>query len=82
MIFESPQALWLLLALPILAGLYALLQRRRARSAVRYASLGLIRTAMGVRGRIRRHIPPLIFLFALGALIVAIALPSAVVTLP
>jgi Ca-activated chloride channel homolog len=82
MIFESPQALWLLLALPILAGLYALLQRRRARSAVRYANLGLIRTAMGVRGRIRRHIPPLIFLFALGALIVAIARPSAVVTLP
>ena len=82
MTFESPQALWLLLALPLLAGLYVLLQRRRARSAVRYASLALIRTAMGPRSRIRRHIPPLVFLLALGALIVAVARPSAVVTLP
>ena len=82
MIFESPQVLWLLLALPALAGLYVLLQRRRSRSAVRYASLGLIRTAMGRRARLRRHVPPFIFLFALGALIVAIARPSAVITLP
>jgi Ca-activated chloride channel family protein len=82
MTFESPQALWLLLALPVLAGLYVLLQRRRQRAAVRYASLALIRTAMGPRAQWRRHVPPLIFLLAFAALIVAMARPSAVVTLP
>jgi len=82
MTFESPQALWLLLALPLLIGMYVLLQRRRTRSAVRYASVALIRTAMGPRSRIRRHLPPLVFLFALATLIVAIARPSAVITLP
>jgi len=82
MTFESPQALWLLLALPVLTGLYVLLQRRRTRAAVRYASLALIRTAMGARAQWRRHVPPLIFLLAFGALVVAMARPSAVVTLP
>jgi Ca-activated chloride channel family protein len=82
MTFESPQVLWLLLALPLFAGLYVLLQRRRARSAVRYASLSLIRSALGPRARVRRHVPPVVFLLALGVLIVAIARPSAVVTLP
>ena len=82
MTFEAPLALWLLLALPVLAGLYVLLQRRRSRAAVRYASLALIRTAMGPRARYRRHVPPLLFLLAFGALILAIARPSAVITLP
>lgn len=82
MTFESPQVLWLLLALPLLVLLYVALQRRRSRSAVRYANLALIRTAMGPRARIRRHVPPLVFLVAMGALIVAVARPSAVVTLP
>src|SRR5437762_3287277 len=82
MTFESPQVLWLLLALPLLVAMYVLLQRRRTRSAVRYASLALIRTAMGPRSRIRRHLPPLVFLLALAALIVAVARPSAVITLP
>ncbi|MEO8674735.1 MAG: VWA domain-containing protein [Casimicrobiaceae bacterium] len=82
MTFEAPLALWLLLALPVLAGLYVLLQRRRTRAAVRYASLALIRTAMGTRARYRRHVPPLLFLLAFGALILAIARPSAVITLP
>jgi len=82
MTFEAPLAMWLLLALPMLAGLYVLLQRRRSRAAVRYASLGLIRAAMGPRARYRRHIPPLLFLLAFGALIVAMARPSAVITLP
>jgi Ca-activated chloride channel family protein len=82
MTFETPQALWLLLALQVLIGLYVLLQRRRARAAVRYASLTLIRTAMGARAQWRRHVPPFIFLLAFGALIVAMARPSAVVTLP
>jgi Ca-activated chloride channel family protein len=82
MSFEWPEALWLLLALPLLAGGYVLLLRRRKRAAVRYTSIGLIRAAIGPGQRFRRHVPPLLFLLALAALIVAAARPRAVVTLP
>jgi Ca-activated chloride channel family protein len=82
MTFETPQALWLLLALPLLAGLYVLLQRRRVKGAVRYASLDVVRAALGPGARIRRHLPPLLLGLALAALFIAMARPSAIVTLP
>ena len=77
-----PQALWLLLAVPALVSLYVALQRRRNKAALRYASVALVRTALASGPRIRRHVPPLLLLLALIALIVAIARPHAVVTLP
>jgi Ca-activated chloride channel homolog len=79
--FLWPDLLWLLLAVPALiaAYLYAL---RRKKAAVRYASLMLVREAIGPGQRIRRHVPPLLFLLALVVAIVAIARPSAVFTLP
>jgi Ca-activated chloride channel family protein len=80
--FLWPQALLLLIAVPLLVGLYVLLQRRRKKAALRFASLGLIREASGGGARMRRHVPPLLFLLALVALIVAIARPTAVITLP
>ena len=82
MTFETPQALWLLLALPLLAGLYVLLQRRRVKGAVRYASLDVVRAALGPGARIRRHLPPILLGLALAALFIAMARPSAIVTLP
>jgi Ca-activated chloride channel family protein len=82
MTFEGPQALWLLLAVPALAALYLLLQRRRSKAAVRFASLELVRAAVAGPQRWRRHVPPLLLLAALAALIVGIARPGAVVTLP
>ncbi len=82
MTFETPQALWLLLTLPLLAGLYVLIQRRRVKAAVRYASLDLVRAAQGAGARLRRHVPALLIGCALAVLIVAVARPSAVVTLP
>ncbi len=82
MTFETPQALWLLLALPILAALYVLIQRRRVKAAVRYASLDVVRAALGSGQRFRRHLPPLLLGTALAVLIVAVARPSAVITLP
>jgi Ca-activated chloride channel family protein len=82
MTFESPQALWLLLALPLLAGLYVLLQRRRVKGAVRYASLDVVRAALGPGARIRRHLPPILLGVALAALFIAMARPSAIITLP
>jgi len=76
------EMLWLLLAAPALVGAYVLLLRRKKKGALRYASLSLVRDAIGPGQRIRRHIPPLLFLAAMIAALVAIARPSAVITLP
>jgi Ca-activated chloride channel family protein len=73
--------LWLL-AVPALVFGYVLLQRRKKKGAIRYASLSLLKEAIGPGQRFRRHIPPLLFLLALIAAIVAVARPSAVITLP
>jgi Ca-activated chloride channel family protein len=81
MTFLWPQMLWLLLVLPACTLAYLWLLRRR-KAAVRYASLALVREAMGPRPGLRRHLPPLLFLLALATALVAIARPSAVVTLP
>jgi Ca-activated chloride channel family protein len=74
--------LWLLLIMPALVAAYFYLLRRKQDEAVRYASLSMVKQAMGPRQRLRRHIPPLLFLLALIAMTVAIARPAAVITLP
>lgn len=80
--FLWPEMLWLLLALPVLAGAYVYVLSRRKKAAVIYASLSLPRAALGPGHRVRRHIPPALFLLALGAALLACARPSATVTLP
>jgi Ca-activated chloride channel family protein len=82
MTFLSPHVLWLLLALPALAALYVLLQRRRTRAALRFPDMATVRAAIGPGQRWRRHVPPALLLLALCAGIVAAARPTAVVTLP
>jgi Ca-activated chloride channel family protein len=80
--FLWPQMLLLLLLVPALVGLYLSILRRRKQAALRYASLSMVKEAMDARQRLRRHIPPLLFLLALIAIIIAIARPAAVVMLP
>ncbi len=80
--FLWPELLWLLLAVPLVVGAYLLLLRRRKKLAVRYASLSMVRDAIGKGHRFRRHVPPLLFLLALTALLLAVARPAAVITLP
>jgi Ca-activated chloride channel family protein len=80
--FLWPQFLWLLLALPLLVLLYVWLMRRKKKMALRYASLSIVREAMGAGQTVRRHIPPALFLLAMAAMLVAAARPVAVVTLP
>ena len=82
MTFLWPQFLWLLLAVPLLLALYVWLLRRKKKLALRYASLSIVREAMGTGGGLRRHIPPLLFLLALVAMLLASARPLAVITLP
>ena len=80
--FLWPQFLWLLLALPVLVLLYWLLLRRKRKLAVRYASLSIVKEAMGKGPQLRRHIPPALFLLSMAAMLVAASRPVAVVTLP
>ena len=80
--FVWPEMLWLLLAAPALAVAYVLALRRRKKAAIRFASLGLIRPAIGASARVRRHIPPVLFLLAMIAAIVGIARPETRITLP
>src|SRR2546426_5269043 len=81
MTFQWPEFLWLAAGLPLLAALYLYLLRRRKKFAVRYSNLALLKEAMSGASW-RRHVPPLLLGAALAALIVAIARPMAVVTLP
>jgi Ca-activated chloride channel homolog len=80
--FQWPQMLWLLLLVPTLVAAYILAQRRRQKYALRYASLSLVKEALGRGPGIRRHIPPIIFLLGLAIMLIALARPSAVVLLP
>jgi Ca-activated chloride channel family protein len=82
MTFLWPEFLWLLLVLPLLVALYVGLLRRKRKQALRYASLSIVREAMGTGPQLRRHIPPLLFLLAIAAMLLAAARPFAVVTLP
>ena len=79
--FLWPEFLWLLLALPLLVLLYVWLLKRKKKMAVRYASLSIVKEAMGGQSW-KRHIPPALFLLAMAAMLVAAGRPQAVVTLP
>ncbi len=80
--FIWPVMLWGLITLPLLVVAYLWLLRRRKQSTLRFAHLGLVREALGRRGAWRRHVPPLLLLFALALLLVASARPTAVISLP
>lgn len=82
MTFLWPQSLWLLLAVPLLVAGYVYLLHRKKRFALRYASLAMVRDAMGATGALRRHVPPMLFILAIAVMIVATARPAAVITLP
>lgn len=82
MTFLWPELLSLLLAIPLLIGTYIWVLRRKKKLAVRYASLAMVREALSASNRVRRHVPPALFLIALTLMILAIARPAAVVTLP
>jgi Ca-activated chloride channel family protein len=80
--FLWPQFLWLMAALPLLVLLYVWMLRRKRKTALKYASLSIVKEAMGAGQSFKRHIPPLLFLFAMAAMLFAASRPVAVVTLP
>jgi Ca-activated chloride channel family protein len=82
MSFLWPFMLWLLLLIPALIAAYILAQRRRQRYALRFASLSLVKEALGRGPGIRRHIPPAVFLTGITIMIVALARPQSQVIVP
>jgi Ca-activated chloride channel family protein len=82
MSFIWPGLLVLLALVPALVAVYLWVLRRQKAAALRFASLGLAREAMGGRRLWRRHVPPALFLVGLAVAILAVARPSALLTLP
>jgi Ca-activated chloride channel family protein len=82
MSFVWPSLLWTLVALPLLVVLYLWLLKRRKRSSVRLASVQVAKLALGKGPGWRRHVPPLLLLLAVAALLLATARPTAKITLP
>jgi Ca-activated chloride channel family protein len=80
--FMWPQFLWLLLAIPLLVVVYLWLLGRKKKLALRYASLSIVKEALGTGMHWRRHVPPVLFLLAISAMLFAASRPFAVISLP
>ena len=80
--FLWPGNLLFVLVVPALIAAYIWAQRRRQKYALRYASLSLVREALGRGPGRKRHIPPAIFLTALFFMALGTARPEAVVVVP
>lgn len=80
--FLWPQFLWLLGLVPLLVAAYVWLLRRKKKNALQYASLSIVRDAMGKGPGWRRHVPPALFLLSMVAMLLAAARPMAVISLP
>src|SRR6266545_5293184 len=74
--------LLLLAIVPLLIAAYIWMLRRRRRFTVRYSSLALVRAALPRYSRWRRHLPFALFLLGLTSLMVALARPVAIVSVP
>jgi Ca-activated chloride channel family protein len=82
MTFLQPIALVALIAIPALAALYWLAQRRRHAYAVRFTNLALLGQVAQREPGIRRHIPSAFFLLALTGLAFSFARPQATINVP
>jgi Ca-activated chloride channel family protein len=82
MTFQWPYALVALALLPAMVGLYVLAQRRRRAYALRFASFALLSEVVTRRPGFRRHIPPLLYLASLTALLLSLARPTAAIATP
>lgn len=71
-----------LLLLPLFAALYLRVQAQRRALATRYGGFGLAQRSGGPEPRLRRRVPPALFLGALALLGLALARPQATVSLP
>jgi Ca-activated chloride channel homolog len=80
--FLAPQLLLGLLLVPVAIGFYLWAQRRRSRYAVRFTNLALLSNLTPRRPSWRRHLPPVLYLGAIAALLIGLARPTMVVQVP
>lgn len=77
-----PGSLLLLGVIPLLVAAYIWMLRRRKRFTVRFSSLSLVYAARPRHSWLRRHLPFALFALALTSLVVALARPVAIVSVP
>jgi Ca-activated chloride channel family protein len=82
MTFASPELLVALLLVPLAIAAYLLVQRRRARYAVAFTNVDLLSNLVPRTPAWRRHVPPALYLGAIGALVFALARPSMIMAVP
>jgi Ca-activated chloride channel family protein len=82
MSFVWPVALVGLVVVPLAVLGYWLMQRRRRRIAARFGTPALLPNLVAASPGWRRHLPPAVLLVALAALLVGVARPQAMVTVP
>ncbi len=82
MVFLWPGFLILLGLIPLLILLYIWALRRRRSLAVRYSSLTLVRQALPRHSFLRRHLPFILALVAIAGLVVALARPVTIISIP
>ncbi|MFL5749237.1 MAG: VWA domain-containing protein, partial [Chloroflexota bacterium] len=82
MTFASPELLVGLLLVPAAVGVYLLVQRRRNRYAVRFTNVDLLANIAPKTPAWRRHVPPVLYLVAITALVIGLARPSMVMAVP
>src|SRR4051812_506894 len=82
MSFGEPILLAGLILVPLAALVYASMQARKRREAATFANPALMPNLVTARPGWRRHLPPLLLLLALAALIVALARPQRTVAAP
>jgi Ca-activated chloride channel family protein len=80
--FLAPELLLGLLLIPIAIGFYLWAQRRRSKYAVRFTNLALLSNLAPKRPSWRRHLPPVLYLGAIAALLVGLARPTMIVPVP
>src|SRR5690606_37275259 len=80
--FESAGWFWLLVPVLLLVVAYVIMQRRRRRYAVRFTNLNLLDLVVPHGPGWRRHVPAVLFVLMLVALVAAFARPTAEVLVP
>ena len=68
--------------MPVLVGVYVWMQQRRQVYAVRFTNLALLHQVVGRSPGVRRHVPPVLFLLGMLALLFSLARPTLVLAVP
>ena len=80
MSFQSPLALLALLTIPVAVAAYVFSERRRGRAAERFASANLLPNLIDRAPGRRRHVPAVVLLLALVAMLIGLARPRAAIS--